>query len=303
MAQKRKSDKIESSSSLSSKKEEIDPRFVNKFEDLEENDFQADEDGLDKGEEEEIEQDYNEDNIEFNDEEDDDDDDDDDDDNSENKDSNKNKIKKVIKIKPMDIEKMKKLKEQNENKGIIYLSTIPPRMKPAKLKQLLAKYGKVTRMHLVRANVERKNHRNDMFKEGWIEFEDKALARKIATLLNNVPMGGKSRDIHKDCLWNLRYLPKFKWHHLQDKLVSQRMERDKKLRLEINQVRKQNLILLEQVELSKHINQKHEQKGKPIKEKVVRTFKQRSSHEDSSKSTISSNILEKVVSNKKQKIN
>ncbi|KAM9979037.1 hypothetical protein ACTFIZ_000358 [Dictyostelium cf. discoideum] len=304
MAQKRKNDKIESS-----KKEEIDPRFVNKFEDLEENDFKDDEDdfidGIDEGEEEEDEvEDDDEDNIEFNQEEEEEEEEDDDDDDDENKDKdNKNKIKKVIKIKPMDIEKMKKLKEQNENKGIIYLSTIPARMKPAKLKQLLAKYGKVTRMHLVRANVDRKNHRNDMFKEGWIEFEDKALARKIATILNNIPMGGKSRDIHKDCLWNLRYLPKFKWHHLQDKLVSQRMERDKKLRLEINQVRKQNLILLEQVELSKHINQKHESKGKPIKEKVVRTFKQRSSHEDSLNSNISSKVLEKVVSNKKQKIN
>ncbi|KAN0050716.1 hypothetical protein ACTA71_003864 [Dictyostelium dimigraforme] len=299
MAQKRKNNKI-----ASTKKEEIDPRFVNKFEDDEdledENDFKDEEDDF-------IEND--EDNIEFNNEEDEEEQDEEEEqeepeeqEENENKD-NKNKIKKVIKIKPMDIEKMKKLKEQNENKGIIYLSTIPPRMKPAKLKQLLVKYGKVTRMHLVRANVERKNHRNDMFKEGWIEFEDKALARKIATLLNSVPMGGKSRDIHKDCLWNLRYLPKFKWHHLQDKLVSQRMERDKKLRLEINQVRKQNLILLEQVELSKHINQKHESKGKPIKQKVVRTFKQRSSHEDSSKSTISSNVLEKVVSNKRQKIN
>ncbi|KAK5581837.1 hypothetical protein RB653_003417 [Dictyostelium firmibasis] len=304
----------------SSKKEVIDPRFVNKFkddnEDLKEKDLQDDKDNYinneDKEEEEEEEEeeeddddnDYEEDdeNIEFNDENEDEDENNEEEDNDKN---NKNKIKKVIKIKPMDIEKMKKLKEQNENKGIIYLSTIPSRMKPAKLKQLLTKYGKVTRMHLVRANVERKNHRNDMFKEGWIEFEDKALARKIATLLNNIPMGGKSRDIHKDCLWNLRYLPKFKWHHLQDKLVSQRMERDKKLRLEINQVRKQNLVLLEQVELSKHINQKHESKGKPIKEKVVRTFKQRTSHEDSSKSTISSNVLEKVVSNnnKKQKIN
>ncbi|KAM9973673.1 hypothetical protein ACTFIW_010787 [Dictyostelium discoideum] len=297
MAQKRKNDKIETS-----KKEEIDTRFVNKFEDLEENDFKDDDEDdfindVNEGEEEEEEEEEdNEDNIEFNQE------DEDDDENEENKD-NKNKIKKVIKIKPMDIEKMKKLKEQNENKGIIYLSTIPSRMKPAKLKQLLAKYGKVTRMHLVRANVERKNHRNDMFKEGWIEFEDKALARKIATILNNIPMGGKARDIHKDCLWNLRYLPKFKWHHLQDKLVSQRMERDKKLRLEINQVRKQNLILLEQVELSKHVNQKHESKGKPIKDKVVRTFKQRSSHEDSLNSNISSKVLEKVVSNKKQKIN
>ncbi|EGC29522.1 hypothetical protein DICPUDRAFT_42748 [Dictyostelium purpureum] len=202
----------------------------------------------------------------------------------------------------MDEEKIRKLAQENENKGIVYLASIPPRMKPAKLKQLLVKHGKVNRMYLVRANVDRKNHRNDMFKEGWVEFNDKKTARKTATILNNQAMGGKSRDIHKDCLWNLRYLPKFKWHHLQDKLISQRMERDKKLKLEISQVRKQNMALLEQVEKSKHIKQKLASKNKAPKEKVVRTFKQREIHEDKA-ANLSSNVLNKMVTNKKQKIN
>eukprot|EP01132_Coremiostelium_polycephalum_P002725 gene2725-3383_t len=174
----------------------------------------------------------------------------------------------------MSSEKILELQKTNENKGIIYLSVIPPHMKPAKLKQLLLKHGEVTRMYLVRANVERKKHRNDMFKEGWIEFSDKKVARHIATVLNNQPMGGKPRDVHKDCLWNIRYLPKFKWHHLQDKLVTARMERDKKLKLELSRIRKENSQLLEQVEKSKYVNEKESRK-----DKIVRTFKQRQVHE------------------------
>ncbi|KAF2073002.1 hypothetical protein CYY_005680 [Polysphondylium violaceum] len=205
---------------------------------------------------------------------------------------NNKKKKKVIKIKAMDPEKIQKLKEENENRGIVYMSTIPARMKPAKLKHLLMKYGNVNRMYLVRGNVERKQHRNDMFKEGWIEFNDKKEARRAATLLNNNPMGGKTRDIHRDCLWNLRYLPKFKWHHLQDKLTTQRMERDKKLKMEINRVRKENLALLEQVKISKHVTAK-----KSSKDKVVRTFKQRSFHEGNNE-TLSNSIKKSVISNK-----
>lgn len=39
--------------------------------------------------------------------------------------------------------KLRRLREQHERKGIVYVSRIPPHMKPAKLKQLLAQYGEV----------------------------------------------------------------------------------------------------------------------------------------------------------------
>ncbi|KYR03151.1 RNA-binding region RNP-1 domain-containing protein [Tieghemostelium lacteum] len=237
-------------------------------EEIEDEEIVEDDKEVDEDEEEE----YNNDNIEENDEEEINEDDD------ENTDDKPKQPKKVINIQPMSKDRILKLKEENENKGVIYMSSIPAKMQPAKLKHLLLKHGNVTRMHLIKANVDRKAFRNDMFKEGWIEFDDKRVARKIANTLNSEPMGGKLRDIHRDCLWNLRYLPKFKWHHLLDKLVTKRVERDKRLRLELTKVRKDNSELFEELEKSKHINMKPNasEKQRP----VLRTFKQRKTHDE-----------------------
>eukprot|EP01133_Synstelium_polycarpum_P008967 gene8967-10517_t len=187
----------------------------------------------------------------------------------------------------MTMEKIAQLKAENENKGIIYLSTIPPKMTPSKLKNLLTKHGQVTRMKLIKANVDRKSQRNDMFKEGWIEFSDKKVARMLATIMNNEPMGGKQRDIHKDCLWNIMYLPKFKWHHLMDKLVQKKLERDKRIQLELTRVRKENATFMESLEQSKNISHRSEKNknkknggNKKENTNVTRTFKQRTSYDD-----------------------
>ncbi|EGG17903.1 RNA-binding region RNP-1 domain-containing protein [Cavenderia fasciculata] len=189
-----------------------------------------------------------------------------------------NKVSYVLK--QMTTEKMVEVQKKNENKGIVYVSTIPAGMTANKLKQLLMKEGMVSRMHLVKADVERKHRRNNMFKEGWIEFNDKRRARHIATVLNNCPMGGKNRDKHRDCLWNLRYLPKFKWHHLMDRLVQKKLERDQRLLHDMAAMRKENAKFLEQVQYSKYAMPKLEKKvAKSGEDKVLRTFKQRKTHE------------------------
>lgn len=54
----------------------------------------------------------------------------------------KKKRKKVLSEK-----KLLRLKQQHERRGIVYISRIPPHMKPAKLKQLLAQYGEVGRVY------------------------------------------------------------------------------------------------------------------------------------------------------------
>jgi len=43
-----------------------------------------------------------------------------------------------------------------------------------------------------------------------VEFEDKAVAKSVAGMLNNQPMGGKHRSAYRFDLWCLKYLPKFK---------------------------------------------------------------------------------------------
>lgn len=56
------------------------------------------------------------------------------------------------------------------------------------------------------------------FTEGWVEFESKADAKRAAELLNGQPMGGKKRSAFHWDLWNLKYLPRFKWEHLTEEI-------------------------------------------------------------------------------------
>lgn len=59
-------------------------------------------------------------------------------------------------------------------------------------------------------------NRKKFFTEGWVEFEDKKVAKSVASALNATPIGGKG--FHKFDLWNLKYLKGFKWSHLHEKL-------------------------------------------------------------------------------------
>ena len=56
------------------------------------------------------------------------------------------------------------------------------------------------------------------FTEGWVEFEDKAVAKQVAAMLNSNPIGGKRRSAYHYDLWSLKYLPKFKWDHLTEEI-------------------------------------------------------------------------------------
>ena len=47
---------------------------------------------------------------------------------------------------------------------------------------------------------------------GWVEFEDKKVARAVAASRNGQPVGGKKSSYYHDDLWCMLYLPKFKWH-------------------------------------------------------------------------------------------
>lgn len=71
--------------------------------------------------------------------------------------------------------------------------------------------------------------------EGWVEFEDKKVARMVALSLNNTKMcnsiniGNKKRSFYAEDLWCIKYLPKFKWENLTEKLAYDARMRKEKL--------------------------------------------------------------------------
>lgn len=109
--------------------------------------------------------------------------------------------------------------------GVVYLSRIPPFMRPRKVRHLLSQYGDIGRVYLApedpqsqRRRRRLKKNRRRKYTEGWVEFLDKRVAKATALALNNTQIGGKKRYYYHDDIWNIKYLSKFRWHHLTEKI-------------------------------------------------------------------------------------
>ncbi|CAM9168907.1 unnamed protein product [Pylaiella littoralis] len=172
-------------------------------------------------------------------------------------------------LKPLSQRKVKDYNDGLANRGVVYLSRVPPFMKPAKVKHLMEQHGVVTRVYLVeedqanrRARKKAGGNSGKRYTEGWVEFEDKKIARAIAESLNNTLIGGKKRNFYHDDTWNLKYLRKFKWDHLTEKVAYERRVRSQKLRLETMQAKRENARYVELVESGRSFAKMEERKRK-----------------------------------------
>jgi len=202
----------------------------------------------------------------------------------------KKKKKKVVK--PLSAEELEDFQAEQEARGIVYMSRVPPFMKPEKVRHELAPYGQVLRIYLTpearSSHLKRKRHKGNSkikYVDGWIEFADKRDAKMAAQALNAQPFGGKKRSYYHDDLWTLKYLPGFKWRHLTEAATQQRMEKSEKLQTELAQAKKERGWYLAKVEQAKGIRMKEKrlEEGGRLEEtaaaaaskKPVRTFRQR----------------------------
>lgn len=110
-------------------------------------------------------------------------------------------------------------------------------MKPNYIKKLLEGYL-VERIYLLpesewsrKNRIKKGGNKKICFREGWIEFADKRMAKMAALTLNGQKMVSKKGNFYSEDIWNLKYLPKFKWHHLTERLAHE--ERLKKERLKV----------------------------------------------------------------------
>ena len=170
-------------------------------------------------------------------------------------------------------QKIKGKGKQQLTAGVVYLSRIPPFMRPRKVRHLLSRYGDIGRVYLQPEGEEwsaleaplcvipptppptpplspphtslphtplspppslsamlstdplvakrrrkfRKNRKRN-YTEGWVEFTDKRVAKATAMVINNTQIGGKKRYYYHDDTWNMKYLSKFRWSHLTEKI-------------------------------------------------------------------------------------
>jgi ESF2/ABP1 family protein len=101
--------------------------------------------------------------------------------------------------------------EQLRKRGIIYISRVPPQMTPSKIKTLLGTHGEITRIYLEEEDKSVRKRRkksggssSKRYNEGWIEFADKRLAKRIALSLNTTKITNKKKSYHADDIWNLK---------------------------------------------------------------------------------------------------
>lgn len=118
-------------------------------------------------------------------------------------------VQKVLK--PLSKKKVERFTEEQAKRGVIYLSRLPPFMKPNKIRSLLGHIGRIDRVYLrVETDEERRKRvkagggRRVNFCEGWVEFLDKRDAKRAVRLLHNEAIGGKKRNYYHDDLWCLK---------------------------------------------------------------------------------------------------
>ncbi|XP_068626296.1 uncharacterized protein [Battus philenor] len=150
------------------------------------------------------------------------------------------------------------LKKKIKKRGIVYLSTIPPFMNVAKIREIFTQFGEVGRIYLQPSTKpgEKRKRVPNQFTEGWVEFQKKKIAKQVAANLNNTKIGTRKKSRYYDMIWNIKYIPRFKWVHLSERLAYERAAMKQRLRAEISQAKKEAHYLQSNVEKSKRIKRK-----------------------------------------------
>ena len=193
----------------------------------------------------------------------------------------------------VDTHGLEKYREMVRRRGIVYLSRLPPNMKPQKVRHLLEQYGDIGRVYLaaedksVRRSRKQatkdgsKKNSSKRYTEGWVEFEDKTEAKLAAQLLNGQPMGGKKRSSTYYDLWCIKYLPKFSWDHLTEELNHQRAVMDQKIAAEVAAAHRERDFYLSRVDKAKAVESIIERHATPsTKKKATSTAKEEEEEEE-----------------------
>ena len=133
-------------------------------------------------------------------------------------------------------------------------------MKPGKIRSIFSQYDTIHRIYLVpedKAVYERRRknggNKKPKYVEGWVEFDSKKIAKRVAATLNNTRVGSKKHTFYYDDLWNIKYLSKFKWNHLTEKLVYEKRVQQKRLEAEISQAKREDEYYMKRVDEAKAI--------------------------------------------------
>lgn len=154
--------------------------------------------------------------------------------------------------------------------GVIYLSRIPPFMKPPTLRRLLSPHGIILRIFLTpeahSIYLKRRllgGNKKRSFIDGWVEFSRRKDARICAEALNATTIGG--RGWYADDVWNIRYLKKFTWEDLMGGVRREEREREERIRVGLGREGRERAQFLKGVERAKIEETRRAKASKKIK--------------------------------------
>lgn len=154
--------------------------------------------------------------------------------------------------------------------GVIYLSRIPPFMKPPTLRRLLSPHGIILRIFLTpephSIYLKRRSlggNKKRSFIDGWVEFSRRKDARICAEALNATTIGG--RGWYGDDVWNIRYLKKFTWEDLMGGVRREEREREERIRVGLGREGRERAEFLHGVERAKIEETRRAKASKKIK--------------------------------------
>ncbi|KAI0047291.1 hypothetical protein FA95DRAFT_1492724 [Auriscalpium vulgare] len=172
-------------------------------------------------------------------------------------------------VQPLTPEALAAFKATEEKAGVVYISRIPPGMRPTKVRHIMSQYGEIRRVYLQqevtdakRAYLRKKftSTKKAHYTEGWVEFKEKKVARSVAEMLNAQPIGGKKGTRWREDVWTMKYLPRFKWNMLTEQVAHEAAEHAARLRVELSQSRSEQHEYLKNVELARVLDKRAERK-------------------------------------------
>jgi ESF2/ABP1 family protein len=190
-------------------------------------------------------------------------------------------------------------------RGVLYVPRVPPYMQAAKLRHLLSQFGAIGRIYLTpedsteyEKRVKSGGQKKMMFKDGWIEFMDKKIAKRVAESLNGTAIGGKKgHNFYRDDMWTLRYLSKFTWSDLNEHLAAKRETRSKRLNQRQERQAKEDEFYLKNVLKAQAKDRKRKREGSEagqVDEDKEWVFRQKSARVASAQ-TLSSSLLDSLA--------
>ena len=164
----------------------------------------------------------------------------------------------VKKLQPLTPAQLAASQRAARKTGVLYLSRIPPFMRPSTVKHLLSPYGSISRLFLTpeppsshSKRISSGGNKKRSFIDGWVEFTSKKDAKICAETINGQIVGGKKGGWYHDDIWNVKYLRGFKWGDLMAQVREEERSREERLRVEVQRVGRERREFLGNLERAK----------------------------------------------------